>query len=89
MKPTLLTVATDTTKALGRTMTDSTTNLGRKLMLAAYRSGYRAGGTVDERLVRRWMPLVVGQRLAEGIEEERVPLLRLLSRSLKEAEEAD
>jgi hypothetical protein len=63
--------------------------IGRKLMLAAYRSGYRAGGSVDERLVRRWMPLVVGQRLAEGIEEERVPLLRLLSRSLKEAEEAD
>lgn len=64
MKPTFLTVATDTTKALGRTMTDSTTNLGRKLMLVGgfTASGFRfARGTIidplgprPEKLLRLW-----------------------------------
>lgn len=58
--------------------------VGRGAMAAAYRSGYRSGGPIDRDLARRWKPLVVANRLAERIPEERTDLLRMLSRSLRE-----
>lgn len=60
--------------------------VGRDLFAAAYRSGYRAAGPVDEASARRWKPVIVARRLSEGIPEERNSLLRMLSRSLREAE---
>ena len=62
---------------------------GRGAMLAAYRSGYKAAGPLDEGLARRWLPVIVALRLAEDLPEERVALLRLLSRSLREAEQLE
>ncbi|MGE3076184.1 MAG: phosphotransferase family protein [Dehalococcoidia bacterium] len=59
---------------------------GRGAMSAAYRSGYRNRGPIDESMVRQWKPLVVAARLAEGFPEERTDLLRMLSRSLRAAE---
>ncbi|MGE0600463.1 MAG: phosphotransferase family protein [Dehalococcoidia bacterium] len=61
---------------------------GRGAMSAAYRSDYRSRGPVDATLVRRWKPLVVADQLAERVPEERTRLLRMLSRSLREAEAA-
>lgn len=60
--------------------------LGRKLMLLAYRSGYRSRASVDAALLARWRAVLIAHRLTEQIPEERVKLLRLLSRSLREAE---
>ena len=57
--------------------------LGRRLMAAAYRHGY---GRVDQRALARWRPIMVAQRLREGIPEEREKLLRLVSSTLREAE---
>ncbi|MGB4861074.1 MAG: aminoglycoside phosphotransferase family protein [Tepidiformaceae bacterium] len=62
--------------------------VGRGAMSAAYRSGYRSQGPIDDGLARRWKPLVVASRLTEGFPEERVVLLRMLSRSLREAEQS-
>jgi Ser/Thr protein kinase RdoA (MazF antagonist) len=58
---------------------------GRDSMRAAYRSGYKSSGSLDEDLARRWMPVIVALRLAEDLPEERLALLRLLSRSLRDA----
>ena len=57
--------------------------LGRRLMAAAYRSGY---GAVDEHALALWEPLVIAMRLSEGLPEERVALLRMLSSSLRATE---
>lgn len=64
MKPTFLSMATDTTKALSRTVVDSQTNLGRKLMLVGgfTASGFRLArgiaidplGPRPEKLLRLW-----------------------------------
>ena len=58
--------------------------LGRRLMGKAYRSGYMAAGKVDNAKLERWRTVMIGQRLAQGIPEERPQLLRMLSRSLRE-----
>lgn len=64
MKPTFLSMAGDTTKALGRTVVDSQTNFGRKLMLIGgfTASGFRLArgiaidplGPRPEKLLRLW-----------------------------------
>ena len=56
---------------------------GRRIMTAAYRSGYLAAGPIDQQALRRWRPVLVAQRLMQGIEMERVQLLRMLSRSFR------
>ena len=56
---------------------------GRRIMTAAYRSGYLAAGPIDQQVLRRWRPVLVAQRLMQGIEMERVQLLRMLSRSFR------
>lgn len=57
--------------------------IGRGLAKRAYQSGY---GHVGREALGLWMPLVVAARLDEGIPEERVRLLRMLSSSLRAAE---
>ncbi len=59
---------------------------GRKLARAAYVRGYGRLSRGESDRANRWWPVVIAQRLAEGIPEERKPLLRLLSRKLREAE---
>ncbi len=58
--------------------------VGAGVVLSAYRRGYRAHRTLDEKLVRRWMAPVMVHRLTEGIEEERSKLLKLLEARLPE-----
>jgi hypothetical protein len=57
---------------------------GRRIMTAAYRSGYLAAGPIDQAQVRRWRAVMVAQRLMQGIPMERRQLLRMLSRALRE-----
>jgi aminoglycoside phosphotransferase (APT) family kinase protein len=59
--------------------------LGRKVARAAYVRGYGRLSAEEADRARRWWPVLIGQRLSEGIPEERKPLLRLLSRKLREA----
>jgi Ser/Thr protein kinase RdoA (MazF antagonist) len=61
------------------------TRIGRKLMLLAYRTGYRAAASVDADTLARWRVVIVAHRLTERIPEERVRLLRMLSRALRAA----
>ncbi|MEO8538522.1 MAG: phosphotransferase [bacterium] len=58
--------------------------VGRGLAKLAYKSGY---GPVDADRLKRWRPLVIAARLDEGVPEERTRLLRMLSRSLRDAED--
>ena len=57
--------------------------LGRKIARAAYVRGYGRLSAEEAERAARWWPVIVAQRLAEGIPEERKPLLRLLSRKLR------
>jgi aminoglycoside phosphotransferase (APT) family kinase protein len=59
--------------------------VGRKLMLWAYQSGYRSAATIDTELLVRWRAVIIAHRLSERVPEERVRLLRMLSRSLRAA----
>lgn len=59
---------------------------GRGIARLAYKRGFGRLSGQEAALARRWRPVVIGQRLAEGIPEERGKLLRMLSRSLREAE---
>lgn len=59
--------------------------LGRRAMLAAYRSGYRAEGKVDAGAFAAWRVAAICDRLDEGVEGERPQLLRMLSRALRDA----
>lgn len=59
--------------------------LGRKIMLWAYRSGYRSRVTVDDTALARWRVVALAHRLTERVPEERVQLLRMLSRALRAA----
>lgn len=59
--------------------------IGRKLMLWAYRSGYRSAATIDDATVDRWRVIAIAHRLTERVPEERVQLLRMLSRALRAA----
>jgi len=59
---------------------------GRRLMRAAYQRGYGRLPADDARAALAWRAVIVGQRLGEGIPEERRPLLRMLSRALRAAE---
>ena len=61
---------------------------GRKIARAAYLRGYGRLSAEERERARLWWPVVVGQRLKEGIGEERRVLLKLLSRKLREAEAA-
>jgi aminoglycoside phosphotransferase (APT) family kinase protein len=61
------------------------TLIGRKLMLLAYRSGYRSAAPGDRELLARWRAVLVAHRLTERIPEERVRLLRMLSGALRAA----
>jgi Ser/Thr protein kinase RdoA (MazF antagonist) len=58
---------------------------GRQLMLQAYRSGYRSAAPVDDAALARWRVVAIAHRLTERVPEERVQLLRLLSRALRDA----
>jgi aminoglycoside phosphotransferase (APT) family kinase protein len=58
--------------------------IGSRILLSAYRRGYRAHSAVDEELVRRWEAPVMAHRLTEGIEEERPKLLKLVEERLRE-----
>lgn len=58
---------------------------GRKLMLFAYQSGYRSVAHVDAESLARWRVVIIAHRLTEGVPEERVRLLRMLSRALRAA----
>jgi len=61
--------------------------LGRRLMMMAYRSGYReVAGEIDEEQLARWRVVAIGVRLTQGIEEERTAFLRMLSRALRAVE---
>ncbi len=60
--------------------------LFRKLARSAYMKSYRAAGDIDSGELKRWKALQVAVRLSEGIPAERETLLRLLSRTLREAE---
>ncbi|MCL4242950.1 MAG: phosphotransferase [Dehalococcoidia bacterium] len=59
--------------------------VGRKLMLLAYRSGYRTAASVDADALARWRVVIIAHRLTERVPEERVRLLRMLSRGLRTA----
>lgn len=59
--------------------------LFRKLARSAYMRAYRKSASVDPAEVARWKAIMVAGRLEEGIPEERETLLRLLSRTLREA----
>ena len=59
---------------------------GRKVARLAYVRGYGNLPTAEADRARRWWPVVIADRLHDGIPEERRPLLRLLSRKLREAE---
>lgn len=52
--------------------------IGRKLLLDAYIRGYRRHRPLNTVLMRRWAVVRAGDRLAEGIEEEREGLLRFI-----------
>lgn len=58
---------------------------GRKLMLLAYRTGYRSAAPVDAETLARWRVVIIAHRLTERVPEERVRLLRMLSRALRAA----
>ncbi len=58
----------------------------RKIILAGYVRGYRSACDVDGAELARWKAIQVAMRLEEGIPAERKELLRLLSRTLREAE---
>jgi hypothetical protein len=58
---------------------------GRGLMRRAYTSAYRAAAPVDDATLARWRAVTIAHRLTERIPEERVRLLRRLSRALREA----
>ena len=60
--------------------------VGRRIMTAAYRSGYLADGPINTQALRQWQPALIAQRLIQGIEVERRQLLRMLSRSLRESQ---
>lgn len=62
--------------------------LFRKLARSGYMKAYRAAGDVDDVELKRWKALQVAVRLEEGIPAERESLVRLLSRTLREAEAA-
>lgn len=57
--------------------------IGRRLMTWGYQRGY---GKFDREAWRRLRPLVIAQRLGDGIAEERGPLERMLPKALAEAE---
>lgn len=57
----------------------------RKLARTAYMRAYRRSASVDQVELARWKAILVAGRLEEGIPEERETLLRLLSRTLREA----
>ncbi len=59
--------------------------VGRRLMRAAYIAGYRSDTAIDEAALRRWRAMMIAHRLTQGIEVERVRLLRMLSKSMREA----
>jgi aminoglycoside phosphotransferase (APT) family kinase protein len=61
--------------------------LGRGLAGAAYKHGYGRLARDETSRAALWRPVLVGQRLAEGIREERRTLLKMLARSLREAAE--
>lgn len=56
---------------------------GIKLYEAAYVRGYRSVREVDMDLAARWEIVRAADRMAEGIEEERPALVRLLERALR------
>lgn len=58
--------------------------VGSRILLSAFRRGYRSHRAPDEELVRRWMVPVMANRLVDGIEEERSKLLKLLKARLRE-----
>jgi len=60
--------------------------MGRRLARAGYVRGYGRLTQAETARATLWWPILVGQRLAEGIPEERRPLLKLLARTLRPAE---
>lgn len=56
--------------------------VGRRLLLDAYIRAYRRAAPLDMALMRRWALVRVGDRLAEGIEEEREALLRFVRKGM-------
>jgi glutathione S-transferase len=78
-KPGLVTVTVDTTKALGRTVTDPSTSLGRKLMLLG---GFTASGV---RFARGTVVDALGPRPAQPLrlwDFERCPHSRIVREAL-------
>ena len=53
--------------------------LGRRALLAGYLWSYRRSAPIDPKLVEGWEAVLMVARLAEGIDEERDDLLRLLA----------
>jgi aminoglycoside phosphotransferase (APT) family kinase protein len=53
--------------------------LGRRVLLAGYLWSYRRVAPIDPKLVESWEAVLMVARLAEGIDEERDNLLRLLA----------
>ncbi len=59
--------------------------LFRKVALAAYMRAYRSEVPYEADELRRWKAISVAARLQQGIPEDRETLLRMLSRTLREA----
>lgn len=55
---------------------------GRRLLVDSYIRAYRRERSLNMGLMRRWAFVRVGDRLAEGIEEERPALLRFLRKGM-------
>lgn len=55
---------------------------GRRLLVDSYIRAYRRERPLDMSLMRRWAFVRVGDRLVEGIEEERPALLRFLRKGM-------
>ncbi len=54
---------------------------GRRLLTSAYLRAYRRVAPLDMELVRRWEAVRLADRLADSIPEERLKILRLLSKA--------
>jgi aminoglycoside phosphotransferase (APT) family kinase protein len=59
---------------------------GRKLARAAYVRGYGNLTAAEQKRATLWWPVIIGQRLVQGIPEERPKLLKSLSARLRDAE---
>jgi hypothetical protein len=62
-------------------MLRSLERVGRRLLRRGYVRAYARAGPLNRQRLERWQPVLLAERLAEGIEAERAALLELIART--------